>query len=330
MKEAQRDEAGHRPESGNDAGTLRTSGSGPRIEPRTAQWEADLVLRDALPTGTADSWDELNHLDENYLEFSMTSDILRGLMIWLGLVGLASLIFVVSLMWDDIVGGVVGGILVTAFAGVLLGPMCLFLLRFDLRLPKDRPVRFNRRRGKVYANTYTRNHNPFGRWQGGVNVFDWRALQAEVTKHVGVSGEIITQRYNLDLVVCKPEEHGRYEEVERFRLQQGAQTIGQYAEQWEFIRRYMNHGLEGLPKQSLRDRNPAFVDCLMFMMPWFAPTEAGRRFRQRHRNPFVVFFMLLMAIPFPLWLIFGLGNYAVMKIAPEAVWPREVDEESRR
>jgi hypothetical protein len=36
-----------------------------------------------------------------------------------------------------------------------------------------------------------------------------------------------------------------------------------------------------------------------------------------------------MTLLFPLWLVFGLGNYIVMKIAPEAVWPPGLDDESR-
>ena len=57
-------------------------------------------------------------------------------------------------------------------------------------------------------------------------------LQAEITKQIGASGEVVTQRYALDLVVCKPgETEGSFEEVERFRLQQGAQTTVQYEEQ---------------------------------------------------------------------------------------------------
>lgn len=326
MKEAQQDEVSR------VNNNREFNNNGPRITPRTARWESDLSLRDAPPAGKADTWDELNHLKENYLEFSMASDILRGIMFFLGLFGVGMGLLLLSLPLRTALN--LGQYDSLFFVG-LLGPLLLFtisafFLRFDLRLPKDRPVRFNRRQGKVYANTYTWNHNPFGRWRGGVKVFDWHSLQAEITKHVGISGEVVTQRYNLDLVVCESGDAGQYKEVDRFRLQQGAQTIGQYAEQWEFIRRYMNNGLEGLPKQNLRNPNPAFVDCLMFMMPWFAPTEAGRRFRRRHQNPFVVFFMLLMAIPFPLWLIFGLGNYIVMKIAPNAVWPSEMDEESKR
>jgi len=42
------------------------------------------------------------------------------------------------------------------------------------------------------------------------------------------------------------------------------------------------------------------------------------------------FMALLLSLMFPLRLVFGLGNFVVMRLAPEASWPPGVDEESRR
>ncbi|MDP9994669.1 type IV secretory pathway TrbD component [Variovorax boronicumulans] len=300
----------------------------PRITPVHPQWAQDLVLRDAPPSGKADGWDELNHLDEVYLEFSTASNIPRGLILWGGIACLAAGLGLSYLMlgfstWDGIAGWIVGVAIVMWLVAFSHG---IFFLRLDLRLPKDRPVRFNRRQGKVYANSYTWNHNPFGRWGGGVKVFDWSTLQAEITKQIGASGEVVTQRYALELVACKP---GSFEEVDRFRLQHGAQTTRQYEEQWELLRRYMNDGPEGLPPQNLRNQTPGFIDCLLFAMPWFAPTEMGRRARERMRGFFGTLMMVLMSLAFPLWLLFGLGNFVVMHLAPEASWPPGVDEASK-
>ena len=158
----------------------------------------------------------------------MASDILRGIIFWLGLGSFATLAFVLSSMSDEFLRGLdTGGVVVVGLFLLVFVPLGIFFLRLDLRLPKDRPIRFNRRQGKVYANDYTWSHNPFGRWGGGVKVFDWNTLQAEVTKQTSASGEVVTQRYALDLVACKP---GTLEEVDRFRLQQGAMTTRQYEE----------------------------------------------------------------------------------------------------
>ena len=303
--------------------------STPRISPPNPQWEQDLSLRKSPASSKADAWDELNHLDQSYLEFSMASDVPRGIVLWLGLIGIAAGGYIASLFLTTAVNAAEfdGLFFASMLMPLFMAVVSLFFFRFDLRLPKDRPVRFNRRQGKVYANYYTWNHNPFGRWGGGAKVFYWNTLQAEITKQIGASGTVVTQRYSLDLVACKP---GTCEEVERFRLQQGAQTIKQYEEQWEFIRRYMENGLEGLPPQNLRNQTPGFVDCLLFAMPWFAPTETGRRARERMRGFWGTLMATLLSVLFPLWLLFGLGNFVVMHLAPEASWPPGVDEQSRR
>ena len=79
----------------------------PRITPVHPQWAQDLVLRDAPPSGKADGWDELNHLDEVYLEFSTASNIPRGLILWGGIACLAAGLGLSYLMlgfstWDGI------------------------------------------------------------------------------------------------------------------------------------------------------------------------------------------------------------------------------------
>jgi hypothetical protein len=255
--------------------------STPRITPPNSQWEQNLPLRNSPASGKADAWDELNFLDASFLEFSLASNIPRGLVLSLGVVAFGFAFYTAYVPVSMALQSGEAWVLSLLAGSMFFALIACFFFRFDLRLPKDRPVRFNRHQGKVYANYFIWNHNPFGRWGGGVKVFDWNTLQAEITKQIGASGTVVTQRYSLDLVVCKP---GTSEEVDRFRLQQGAQTIKQYEEQWEFIRRYMEHGLDGLPPQKLRNQTPGFVDCLLFAMPWFAPTESGKRARERMRG----------------------------------------------
>ena len=300
-----------------------------RLNPAPSGWIQDLPLREGPLSGEPDGQDELNHLDDRYLEFSVASDFPRGLMLVTGLVCLAPVLaFVVADVNDVILGRFSwdNTYVIVLLAGVVGMSIAAFLLRLDLSVPRDRPVRFNRRRGKVYINHYAWTHNPFGKWGGGVKVWDWNTVQACIAYRIGAAGEVVTQRYDLLLVSCKP---GTLEVVDTFRLQQGAMTTGQYDDLWALLRHYMNKGLEGLPPQNIRDPNPGFIDCLLFAMPWFAPTGEGRRARARMKGFLAKCAMVLMSLLFPLWLVFGIGNYIVMKIAPEAVWPPGVDEESR-
>jgi hypothetical protein len=38
---------------------------------------------------------------------------------------------------------------------------------------------------------------------------------------------------------------------------------------------------------------------------------------------------VLMSLLLPMWLLFGIGNYIVNLVAPEAVWPADVDAQSK-
>jgi hypothetical protein len=299
-------------------------------------WVQDLVLREGPLSGQPDGQDEINHLDDRYLEFSMASDLPRGISLLAGIVSLCLAIsMVVFIFWIgfDFTDFKKYSFLENAFflscALLLVGSvgwMTLQGFRLDLQLPRDSPVRFNRHQAKVYINHFAWTHNPFAKWPSGVKVWDWDAVQACITYRVGASGTVISQRYDLLLVSCKP---GTLEVVDTFRLQQGAMTTAQFEDLWALLRHYMAKGMEGLPPQNIRNPHPGFIDCLLFAMPWFAPTEEGRRARARMQGFLAKCAMVLMSLLFPLWLVFGIGNYIVMKIAPEAVWPPGADEESR-
>jgi hypothetical protein len=304
---------------------------GPRVLPPTPGWVQDLPLREGPLTGKPDGWDEINHLDDKYLEWSRASDFPRGPLFSLGAFSACfGLLFPNLLIVERLnSGGVVSLLLVVlsmVFFIVFVVVLAVFFLRLDLRLPKDRPIRFNRHQGKVYINHYEWNHNPFGRWGGGVKVLDWNTLQAQITYQVGASGEVITQRYSMELVTCKPGVvAGTFEAVDRFRFQHGAQTTVQYEEMWALLRHYMNKGLQDLPPQNIRNTKPGFIDCLLFAVPWFAPTEEGRRARVRMKGFWGTLVAVLMSLLLPMWLLFGIGNYIVNLIAPEAVWPADVE-----
>jgi hypothetical protein len=284
-------------------------------------WTQDLVFREEPLLGQPDGQDEINHLDDRYLEFSRASDVVRGFSLVAGLCCLGVFVFGVYMALFLNPGFRAERLIFIAIGSPAL-PFAWFFVRFDLRLPRDSPVRFNRHQAKVYFNYFTWTYNPFGKWPTGVKVWDWNTVQACIAYRVGAAGEVVTQRYDLLLVSCKP---GTLEVVDTFRLQQGAMTTRQYEDLWALLRHYMAKGLEDLPPQNLRNPNPAFIDCLLFAIPWFSPTEEGRRARARMKGFWGTVMMVLMSLLFPLWLLFGLGNYIVNKLAPEAVWPADVD-----
>ena len=109
----------------------------PRINPPNPQWEQNLPSANSPASGKADSWDELNHLDAAYLEFSMASNIVRGLMLVTGMIPLGfGLFLLVELVFDYIAGNGDGFLPLAILLSAFLLLVSIFVIRFDLRLPK--------------------------------------------------------------------------------------------------------------------------------------------------------------------------------------------------
>ncbi|MFJ4157142.1 DUF6708 domain-containing protein [Pseudomonas sp. NPDC089752] len=116
-------------------------------------------------------------------------------------------------------------------------------LRFELGLPRDEPIRFNRHRRKVYFYQYRMNRlNPFGRKGWGVQpiAYDWDALTAEVYRmylpmgYGGLKEEVRISVRDL--------ESG--EVIDRFFLSDDIQEGEQY---WAIARLFMQEGPDAIP-----------------------------------------------------------------------------------
>jgi len=87
----------------------------------------------------------------------------------------------------------------------------LFTLRIVLFVPRGSPIRFNRKRQKIYVYEYQRTWNPWVRWPTTIKVFDWADVHAQMSWETGR----YDQGYRLYGTVCKP---GTHEVVDRFVL----------------------------------------------------------------------------------------------------------------
>ncbi|WP_373896484.1 DUF6708 domain-containing protein [Yersinia pseudotuberculosis] len=55
-------------------------------------------------------------------------------------------------------------------------------LRIVLFSPRDQPIRFNRKRQKVYIFDYHRKQwNPWVKWPTTIKVFDWADIHGEIS-----------------------------------------------------------------------------------------------------------------------------------------------------
>lgn len=77
--------------------------------------------------------------------------------------------------------------------------------------PRDTPIRFNRKRQKIYVYEFQRKWNPWVHWPTVIKVYDWKDIRAEMSYEAGR----YNQGYRLYGAVCLP---GTDQVLERFVL----------------------------------------------------------------------------------------------------------------
>lgn len=125
---------------------------------------------------------------------------------------------------------------------------------------------------------------------------------------------------------------GTNEVVDRFDLVANANPLGYLylAQTWEYVRRYMEHGQQGLPDTPLRVQEVGLAQSLFHRMPWFSPLkEMRQRSRDMWRHPWGWVIIFLSIFTIPLLLLFGLFEYIPLRFAPEPQWPADIDAESK-
>ena len=124
----------------------------------------------------------------------------------------------------------------------------IFFFRTVLFEPRGAPVRFNRKRQKVYVYEYKKSIWPWKRWPVVIKVFDWADIQGERVQLAGHAD----WGHRIYCAVCKP---GTYEVVDRFVL---AWTVGNLRDAyglWSHCCHYME--ARPVPKNPLLTDKPA-------------------------------------------------------------------------
>lgn len=293
-----------------------------RLQPQNQFWFEDLPRQCEPNLIGPDVYGHCNAVGEFWLEVSRTESQVRGPFFLWAIAGVLFAAWYFSTI--KIENGVVVFLIDTAIA-IVIAVMTFFAFRLELRTPRDRPVRFSRKKRKVYAYEYKWTWNPFGRWPATVKVFDWDNVQAEITLQRGFSGKVYVERYALSLAHCRP---GTDEVIDRFDLRGNAVLTHGLRAMWSYCCQYMAQGPDDLPKSTPRPQDIRFLRCLFYFMPWFEPTGEGREYRRNMH--WVTWLLALITLPvMPFLLLFGLSNYVVLRLAPEPKWPTEMDAESR-
>lgn len=128
----------------------------------------------------------------------------------------------------------------------IFGSFWWFAFRAVMYSPRWTPIRFNRKRQKVYVYEYQRSWNPWAKWPVVVKVFDWEDIYGERLFWPGR----YTFGSQLVCAVCSP---GTREVLHRFPVTAVVGDIRMIWAEWSHICQYMQ-GRSVPATPMLRDR----------------------------------------------------------------------------
>ncbi|MRS16353.1 hypothetical protein GJV06_15820 [Enterobacteriaceae bacterium RIT691] len=211
----------------------------PQLSPPLKGWEEDLP-GNKEPQSVIGQLVRVTEINDTWLEIPRYENIMWG-GAWLGVV--ASLVSFFVFIYPAFTPGFFHEIVLQNILSFILYPLSLFFffsmfllqLRMALFVPRDQPIRFNRKRQKVYIFDYHRNQwNPWGKWPATVKEFDWADIHGEI----GHEADRYDQGFRLYCAVCKP---GTREVSERFILNQAMSHPEPQRRLWSHLCQYMQH-----------------------------------------------------------------------------------------
>ena len=122
---------------------------------------------------------------------------------------------------------------------------CLKMVLFE---PRGAPIRFNRKRQKVYVYEYQRSIWPWKRWHPVIKVFDWADIHAERVLMAGHAD----WGHRIYCAVCKP---GTLEVMDRFILTWTVGSVFDAYGLWSHCCHYMQ--AKPVPTAPLLTKAPA-------------------------------------------------------------------------
>ena len=211
-----------------------------------------------------------NHMDNIYLELHRATSRVRGIGVWLAIMG------------APVVAALISGLgtyialtnnpklyLMVITLTVIFGAswICIYVWRMDTAAPRDEPIRFNRARRKVYVyRFYHDGRRPLSRtaWFTRAEVYNWDDLRAEACEVYGPmgSGGLIQ---TVTLAVVKP---GTNEVIDRFHFAHGGLEGEMY---WALAQLYMQQGPDALPEFEYLPRDWNNEDVTLNLARYLAP-----------------------------------------------------------
>lgn len=303
------------------------------LRPQHPHWNRDLLSCPGVDEIRPSLHREVNAISEAYVELGRERLAWRGVLLAFGLAGFLG---ATPALWMSVAGRVWQesvwlAVMLLAFALVLV-LLTIYLVRLDLSMPRQLPVRLNRITGDIYINGYSYGWNPFGVWRSTIKVWRWSDVRAEILRQAGFGGQIYMVRYSLGIALCKPETNIV---IDRDVLLGPSVTPFEFDQAWAYLKAYMTDGPGAVPQEPLKDNSVHYIRSLFSYVPWMMFNEWGKAARQdmfgKGVGPAIANALLvLVTLPLlPLFFVLGITNYIALKFAPEARWPEDLDAESR-
>jgi hypothetical protein len=203
----------------------------PRLHPPIYRWQEDMP-ENSQPQLVPPRLVWVNQLNDIWLEIPRYSPMAWGGMFFLAMIMFfIMLLFLVTLFMsleDEL--SVISPLI---FGGGVFFSWFIYALRVYFFEPRDQPVRFNRKRQKIYIFEYKRrSFLPWWKWPTTIHAFDW----ADVHGEVRFSSDHYSGGYQLFFSVCQP---GTYNVIERFKITGGSPE--QFHQLWSYLCLYMKH-----------------------------------------------------------------------------------------
>ncbi|KNC11395.1 hypothetical protein AC791_04075 [Klebsiella sp. RIT-PI-d] len=207
----------------------------PILTPRLKNWRADLPENTEQQT-TPGKLIYVNEINDIWLEIPRYENIMWG-GAWFSI--FTSIISAIALIWFNIEIYIIRFDFYIFIMSFLFMFFIISMIRLSLRMalfvPRDQPIRFNRKRQKIYVFEHHRKAwNPWAKWPTTIKVFDWADVHGELSRE----SDRYDQGFRLYGAVCQP---GTHTVTERFIFSHATLYAAPQLQLWSHLCQYMQH-----------------------------------------------------------------------------------------
>ena len=215
----------------------------PKLNPPIYRWQEDMP-DNSQPQLVPPQLIWLNIKNTIWMEIPRYEAIMWGGMVF----GIVIQFFTIVMFFCFLFGSDVFSLVLLTLASFISFTLMLTYIRMSFYIPRDQPIRLNRKRQKIYTFDYKRKWwNPWARWPATVKAYHWPDIHGEMR----FSSDRYTGGFQLFASVCQP---GTLNVTERFQIASGSPA--QLQQLWSYLCLYMKG--EPVPDEAVNKGRPDF------------------------------------------------------------------------